>query len=107
MICDVGANAFSQAHVYETISTDAETLLYVDSTKFTRLSVMLRLMNLKTTNEWSDKSFIELLVLLNEMLPDENTLPTHNYDAKKILCQMGMEYIRIHACPNYCILYRK
>ena len=54
-------------------------------------------MNLKATNGWTDKSFTELLVLLNEMLLDGNTLPTRNYDAKKILCPMGMEYKRIHA----------
>jgi len=68
---------------------------------------VLRVMNLKVTNGWTDKSFVELLVLLNEMLPDRNTLPTRNYDAKKILCLMGMEYKRIHAFPNDCILYRK
>jgi len=41
------------------------------------------------------------------MLPEGNTLPTRNYNAKKILSPMGMEYKRIHACPNDCILYRK
>jgi len=89
------------------MSADAETPLYVGSTKFTRLSAILRLMNLIATNGWTDKSFTELLVLLNEMLPEGNTLPTRNYDAKKILCLMGMAYKRIHACPNDCILYRK
>jgi len=34
-------------------------------------------------------------------------LPTRHYEAKKILCPMGMEYQKIHACPNDCILYRK
>jgi len=46
-------------------------------------------------------------VLLNEILLDGNTLLTRNYDAKKILCLMDMEYKRIHAFPNDCILYRK
>jgi len=50
---------FEQAHVYEMMSADAETPLYVGSTKFTRLSAVLRLMNLKATNGWTDKSFIE------------------------------------------------
>ena len=50
MIRDVGAKNFAKAHVYETMSTDAETPLYVGSTKFTRLSVVLRLMNLKASN---------------------------------------------------------
>ena len=48
-----------------------------------------------------------MFVLLNEMLPEGNTLSTQNYDAKKILCPMGMEYKRIHTCPNDYILYRK
>jgi len=64
-------------------------------------------MNLKTINGWTDKSFTELLQLLKDMLPEGNTLPNHNYEAKKILCPMGMEYKKIHACPNDCILYQK
>jgi len=107
MIQDVGAKAFTQVHVYQTMSADAETPLYVSLTKFTRLSTILRLMNLKATNGWTDKIFTELLVLLNEMFPKENTLPTRNYDAKKFLFPMGMEYKRIHAFPNNCMLYKK
>jgi len=41
------------------------------------------------------------------MLPEGNTLPNCNYEAKKILCSMGMEYKKIHTRPNDCILYRK
>ena len=41
------------------------------------------------------------------MLPEDNNLPDHCYNAKKILCPMGLEYIKIHACPIDCILYRK
>ena len=40
------------------------------------------------------------------MLPEENTLPKSYYHAKKILCLIGMEYQKIHACHNDCILYR-
>jgi len=36
-----------------------------------------------------------------------NTLPNGNYEAKKIFYPMGMEYKKIHACPNDCILYRR
>ena len=28
------------------------------------------------------------------------------YQAKKILCPMGMEYQKLHVCPNDCILYK-
>ena len=67
--------------------TDAETPLYPGSINFTRLSTVLRLMNLKAMNR-----FTELLQFLNDMLLEGNTLPNQNYEAKKILCLMGMEY---------------
>lgn len=40
-------------------------------------------------------------------VPKDNTLSTYHYEAKKILCLMGMKYQIIHVCPNDCILYRK
>ena len=69
--------------------------------------IVLRLFNIKTRNGWTDRSFTELLELLHEILPKGNTLLTINYEAKKILCLMGMEYRKIRACLNNCILYRK
>ena len=41
------------------------------------------------------------------MFSDDNVLPNRMYEAKKILFMMGMEYKKIHACPNDCVLYRK
>ena len=60
MICDVGVQTFAKA-VYENMTTNAETPLYLDSTNFTRLSAVLRLINLKALNGCTDKSFTELL----------------------------------------------
>ena len=50
MIRDVRAESLAKAHGYGIMSSDAETPLYPGSTNFTRLSVVLRLMNLKTIN---------------------------------------------------------
>ncbi|XP_073137486.1 uncharacterized protein [Henckelia pumila] len=41
------------------------------------------------------------------MLSDHNELPLSYYDAKKSFSALGMNYVKIHACPNDCILYRK
>jgi len=68
--------------------------------------VVLALVNLKARFGWSDKSFTELLVLLKKFLSEDNTLPKNQYEAKNILCLVEMEYQKIHACPNDCILYR-
>ena len=48
-----------------------------------------------------------MLEAFKDMLPDDNVLLHRYYDAKKILCPLGMEYKKIHACPNDCVLYRK
>ena len=61
---------------------------------------------MKAKYGWSDKIFSSLLQLVHHMLLDENTLPKSYYQAKKILCLMDMEYQKIHACPNDCILYK-
>lgn len=108
MIRDLGQETFEQAHapLYDTIECDSNTPLYQGCTSFTRLLAVLALVNLKERFGWSDKSFTELLVLLKNMLPEQNTLPKNHYKAKQILCPVGMEYKKIHACPNNCILYR-
>ncbi|KAJ0856260.1 putative Transposase-associated domain-containing protein [Helianthus annuus] len=80
--------------------------LYVGCNKYSKLRAVLRLSILKSTHGWSDKSFTDLLVLLNDMLPEGNELPLSSYQAKKMMCPMGLEVERIHACPNDCMLYR-
>ena len=107
-IRNLGQDCFQQAHapLYEKIESDSRKPLYEGCTSFTRLSAVLAFVNLKARFGWSDKSFTELLVLLKNMLPEKNTLLKNHYEAKKILCPMGMEYKKIHACPNDCILYR-
>ncbi|RVW59097.1 hypothetical protein CK203_113303 [Vitis vinifera] len=40
------------------------------------------------------------------MLPLNNEMSLSMYEAKKTFSTLGMEYQKIHACPNDCILYR-
>ena len=47
-----------------------------------------------------------LLEALDEMLPDGNKLSKSTYYAKKLMCLVGLEYQKIHACPYDCVLYR-
>ena len=108
MIRDLGQDYFQQAcaPLYDKIESDSKKPLYSGCTTFTRLSTMLAFVNIKARFVWSHKSFTELLVLLKKMLPEENTLPKNHYEVKKILCPMGMEYQKIHACLNDFILYK-
>jgi hypothetical protein len=73
--------------------------------RYTRLFVMVKLFQLNMSNGWSDGSFKDLLTLLKDMLPQGNSVPETIYEAKQIICPLGLEVEKIHACKNNCILY--
>jgi len=80
MVRDLGQEAFRQAHApyYEKLDTNSKKPLYLGCINYTRLSGVLALVNLKARFGWSDKSFNELLLLLKNMLPVDNTLPKNH-----------------------------
>jgi hypothetical protein len=75
--------------------------------EFTQLCVVVELLKLKASHEWSDNSFSELLSLLAKLLTKPNTLPIITYRAKKLICPLSLGVDKIHACLNHCILYHK
>jgi hypothetical protein len=46
------------------------------------------------------------LTFLKDMLPQDNSVPETVYEAKQIICPLGLEVEKIHACKNDCIIYR-
>ena len=40
------------------------------------------------------------------MLPAQNELLEKTYQTKQMICPIGLEVEKIHACSNECILYR-
>nr|GEW94437.1 hypothetical protein [Tanacetum cinerariifolium] len=79
----------------------------VDEKNVKNYSNLVKLLDLKAKDNWSDKSFTTLLELLHEVFPKDNELYILTYQAKKLTCSTGLEVQRIHACLNDCILYRK
>ncbi|XP_020272145.1 uncharacterized protein LOC109847320 [Asparagus officinalis] len=87
---------------------DDEKDLYAGCSEYSRLSFILQLMRIKTLSGMADKYFQMLLNLLRKVIPDgENSIPEKCYDANKIVGALGLDYTKIHACPNDCILYYK
>ena len=71
-----------------------------------KLGTTLKLLQWKAENDVSDKGIGKLLVMIKNMLPKDNELTESTYEAKKVVCPLGLEVQKIHACPNHCILYR-
>ena len=85
---------------------DHKKLLYLNcKADKEKLGTILELLQWKAKNGLSDKGFGKLLVMIKNMLPKDNELPESMYEAKKVVCPLGLEVQKIHACPNDCILY--
>src|SRR6266540_1923885 len=108
MMCDAEGeiNDERRWQKFQRLIEDHKTLLYLDCLDGRKkLRTTLDLMQWKAANGVSDKGFDELLYLVKKMLPKSNTLPETTYEAKQIVCPLGLEVQKIHACPNDCILY--
>jgi len=87
---------------------DAEQELWPGCTEFTKLSFILELYQCKCINQWSNKSFEMLLSILRRSHPNgTQTIPKNMYEAKSVVRDLGLQYDKIDACRNDCILYRK
>jgi hypothetical protein len=96
---------------FETLNKASRNILYEECKGCHKehmvLWMILELLKLKASNEWSDSSFSALLELLSNVLPKPNGLPTSPNLMKKIICPLTLGVEKIHACPKHCILYRK
>jgi hypothetical protein len=71
-----------------------------------QLGSILEFLRWKAENGVTDSRFNKLLIMIKKLLPRDNELPASTYEAKKLVCPLGLDMQKIHACPNDCILYR-
>lgn len=83
MIHDAYKHFDDDLKAFKSLLEDAEKPLYPTSQKYTRLGALVKLYNLKEKYGWSDTSFSDLLSLLVDILPENNTLPRSTYETKK------------------------
>ncbi|KAL8121024.1 hypothetical protein AgCh_017982 [Apium graveolens] len=83
---------------------DGKQPLYLGCTNFLRLSFVLRLYSLKCGHGIMEAAFRDLLGLLREAFPHAH-IPLSFNSTKNIIKDIGLNYQKIHACPNDCMLY--
>ena len=64
-----------EGDVFESLSEASKKPLYPGCKKYSKLSAVLTLFNIKSKYGWTDNSFTFLLSALIEMLPDRNEIP--------------------------------
>ncbi|KAH0709282.1 hypothetical protein KY284_010709 [Solanum tuberosum] len=93
------------AKKYYNLFEEASQELYPGCTGFSKLSFTLRLYLLKYLHGWINESFTSLLELLKEAMPELNIPPSYN-KTKSMVKNLGLDYEKIDACPNDCMLFR-
>ncbi|KAL8134452.1 hypothetical protein AgCh_009463 [Apium graveolens] len=99
---EVGPNA--EAKKFYRLVEEGKKPLYPGCTNFSRLSLMIRLYHLKCVLGITESGFSDLLVLTKEAFPEAN-VPVSFTAAKNIIKDLGLDYQKIHVCPNSCMLY--
>ncbi|XP_026384808.1 uncharacterized protein LOC113280396 [Papaver somniferum] len=69
--------------------------------------VAIMVNNIKTQFGIADNGVTAMLELMKELLPEGNTLPSKFLYMKKIIKELGMDYVTYDACINDCVLYWK
>src|SRR5436190_7926951 len=85
-----------------------EKELYEGCSEFTRLSFIVRLLHFQSVSSLSNVHFDMLLNLLRMVIPNgRKSIPKSHYEATKLVKALDLDYEKIHACPNDCMLYYK
>ncbi|XP_075076754.1 uncharacterized protein LOC142163375 [Nicotiana tabacum] len=77
-----------------------------EGSKYTKLEFLIKLYHIKVYCGLSDKAMTMILDLLRDAF-EYTKLPPSFYEAKKTISKLGLDYIKIPACPNNCMLYWK
>jgi len=80
--------------------------LYHGCENFSKLNFTIRLFLFKCIHGLSNVAFGDLLDLLREAFPFAH-IPESFHKAKNVIKDLGLNYEKIHACPNDCMLFWK
>ena len=85
----------------------ADTPIWEGCQNHSQLSVVARLLNIKSENNMSEKCFNQVAQLMKEVLPQGNKMIDDFYQTKKLVAGLGLPVQKIDVCPNGCMLYWK
>nr|XP_025702584.1 uncharacterized protein LOC112803298 [Arachis hypogaea] len=94
----------ADASEFEELASHAELPLYAGCTRYSRLSFLVKMYHIKCICGMTNKAMSMIFELLHDAFEHAKILSSF-YEAKKTILKLGMNYEKIHACPNNCMLY--
>lgn len=95
------------AKAFFNLLKDAEKELYPGCKEVTKLSFIVRLFQIKCMFGMSNKALEAILELFSLVLPKDHYIPNSLEKVQKVIRDLGLDYQKIHACFNDCVLFRK
>ncbi|CAI8598001.1 unnamed protein product [Vicia faba] len=94
----------NEAKEYYELAREREQTLYEGCRRYSRLSFLVKLYHIKCLCGLSEKAMAMILELIKDAFENAN-IPSSFYEAKKSITKLGLNYVKISACPNDCMLY--
>jgi len=84
---------------------EAKKELYPGCKEVTKVSFIVMLFQIKCMDGLSNNCLERILRLFLLVLPDGHCLPTSLDKVRKVVRDLGLDYQKIHACVNDCVLF--
>nr|XP_011460741.1 PREDICTED: uncharacterized protein LOC105350424 [Fragaria vesca subsp. vesca] len=94
----------SEYERYNRLLEQAQTPVY-DDCPVSVLSAIMSQMHLKVKYRTSNEHYGDYPKFIKTLLPPVNRLPESHYKTKKILGDLGLDYVKIHACKNNYVVF--
>lgn len=91
---------------FDKLMEDIEADLYPGCKTFKRMEFLITLLHVKVSCKMTDKAFSLILEVLHRAFNYDKNFPASFYEAKKYTKALGLDYVKIDACINHCILFR-
>ena len=87
--------------------TEARKELYPGCKDATKVSFIVRIFQIKCMFGLSSSSLEAILRLFSLLLPEGHCVPNTLEKVQNVVRDLGLDYERIHACINDCVLFQK
>lgn len=94
-----------QAESFFKMLKAAQAPLYNGCESYSELSAAIQALSIKSDFNNSQNCFNKWVEFMGKALPNDNRMPKNYYRAKKSVEKLGLGCIKIHCCPNGCMIY--
>ena len=90
---------------FNKLMEDIEAELYLGCKTSKRMEFLITLLHVKVSCKMTNKAFSLILEVLHMAFNYDKKFPASFHEAKKYTKELGLDYVKIDACINHCILF--